>query len=197
MSKLERWLPFKFRHKNEQQAQETQPASREQASPAQTSALSPLLPFNSPFFGTPVHQLVQNLFNDPFFRDPFGQSEQLDRWFGDYSPRRFSPSVEVSDDSKAIKVTVELPGMSKEDVKIQIEDGMLVVTGDKRHEEEGQSEGVFRTERYYGYFRRAIPLPEDIDEQNADAEFKKGLLTIRLPKVEPTTLRSRRIEVKG
>jgi len=121
----------------------------------------------------------------------------MDRWFGDFSPRRYAPSVEVSDDDKAIKVTAELPGMSKQDVKLQIDDGMLVISGEKKNEEEKKDDGVFRTERYYGYFQRAIPLPEDVDKENVDAEFKQGVLTVRVPKLESTKARSRHIEVKG
>jgi len=121
----------------------------------------------------------------------------MDRWFGDFSPRRYAPSVEVSDDDKAIKVTAELPGMSKEDVKLQIDDNTLIIGGEKRHEEDKTDDGIFRTERYYGYFQRAIPLPEDIDKENVDAEFNKGVLTVRVPKLESTKTRGRQIEVKG
>jgi HSP20 family protein len=85
-------------------------------------------------------QLMRGFFDDPFFREPFGRFGQMERWFGDFSPNRFSPSVEVSDEGKALKVTAELPG-------------------------------VFRTERYYGYFQRAVPLLEDVDRSH---RFREG-----------------------
>lgn len=195
MSKLERWLPFRFNRKKEQEKNEsTQTAPLAQAGSAWPN---PLDPFHSHWFPSPAHQLVQSFFNDPFFRDPFGQLDQLDRWFGDYSPRRYTPSVEVVDDGKSIKITAELPGMSKDDVTLQLEDNVLTISGEKKHEQESKDDGVFRTERYYGYFHRAIPLPEEIDHNAVDAEFKKGVLTVRLPKLAPEKPRGKRIEVKA
>jgi len=87
--------------------------------------------------------------------------------------------------------------MSKEDVKLQIDDSALIISGEKKNEEEMKDGGVFRTERYYGYFQRAIPPPEDVDKEKVDAEFKKGVLTVRLPKLESAKTRGRHIEVKG
>jgi len=87
--------------------------------------------------------------------------------------------------------------MSKEDVKLQIDDSALIISGEKKNEEEMKDGGLFRTERYYGYFQRAIPLPEDVDKENVNAEFKKGVLTVRLPKLESAKTRGRHIEVKG
>ena len=121
----------------------------------------------------------------------------MDRWFGDFSPSRFSPSVEVSDEGKALKVTAELPGMEKDDVKLQLEGNMLVISGEKKSESENKDEGVFRTERYYGYFQRAVPLPEDVDREKAEADFKKGVLTIVLPKTAETIESRRTIPINA
>jgi len=156
-----------------------------------------MTPFHPPLFSAPIQQLAQSFFSDPFFRDPWGHFEQMDRWFGDFSPRRYAPNLEVSDDDKALRVTAELPGMSKDDVRLQIDDNLLIISGEKKNEEDKKDDGVFRMERYYGYFQRAIPLPEDIDKENVDAEFKKGVLTVRIPKLESTKTRGRHIEVKG
>jgi HSP20 family protein len=156
-----------------------------------------MVPF-APMFSPQMQQLMRSFFDDPFFREPFGRFGQMDRWFGDFSPSRFSPSVEVSDEGKALKVTAELPGMEKDDVKLQLEGNMLVISGEKKSESENKDEGVFRTARYYGYFQRAIPIPEDVDREKAAAEFKKGVLTIRFPKLEGSPPdASRRIEIKG
>jgi HSP20 family protein len=197
MIKLDKWLPFKFKQKTQQEKQqERHSAQLDQNALAQPAHHTGLAPFGSPF-SPQMQQLVQGFFNDPFFRDPFGRFEQMDRWFGDFSPRRFSPSVEVSDDGKALKVTAELPGMERDDVKLQIDDNMLVISGEKKSESENKDEGLFRTERYYGYFQRAVPLPEDVDREKAEADFKKGVLTIRFPKVEGAAGRSRQIAIKG
>jgi HSP20 family protein len=197
MSKLERWLPFRFNRKKEQEQNQASQSHNSTLAPMAGAWPSPLGPFHSPLFSTPMNQLVQSLFNDPFFRDPFGQFDKLDRWFGDFSPKRYSPSVEVVDDGKAIKVTVELPGMSKDDVTLQLEDNVLTISGEKKHEQEAKDDGVFRTERYYGYFHRTIPLPEEIDRDAVDADFKKGVLTVRLPKLLPEKPRGKKIEVKA
>jgi HSP20 family protein len=190
MIKLDKWLPFKFKQKTQQEKQQerhgTQLDQHALTQPGQQTGLPPFGPLSSP----QIQQLVHEFFSDPFFRDPFGRFEQMDRWFGDFSPRRFSPSVEVSDDGKALKVTAELPGMEKDDVKLQIDDNMLVISGEKKSESENKDEGLFRTERYYGYFQRAVPLPEDVDREKAEADFKKGELTIRFPKVEGASSKS-------
>jgi len=197
MSKLERWLPFRFTRKKEQEKNQSGSPSATHLAPLGPSWPSPLYPPLSSLSSAPLHQLVQSFFNDPFFGDPFGQSDQLERWFGDYSPGRYTPSVEVADDGKAIKITAELPGMSKDDVMLQLDDNVLTISGEKKHEQDSNEDGVFRTERYYGYFHRTIPLPDEIDRDAVDAEFKKGVLTVRLPKVAPAKARGKHIEVTG
>ncbi len=197
MSKLERWLPFKFRRKNkEERNREAQGAGSQQSLTHPVHAGAPLAAWPSPLFSAPVQQLLRSFFDDPFFQDPFGRLDHMERWFGDFSPKRFAPNVEVSDEAKAIKITAELPGMSKDDVQLQIDDGLLLISGEKRSESESKDEGVFRTERYYGYFQRAIPLPEDVDGGQAEAEFKNGVLTIRIPKPDAPKARGKRIAIK-
>src|SRR5690606_22764517 len=98
---------------------------------------------------------------------------------------RFAPSVEVSDEENAIRVTAELPGMAKEDVNLQIDEGMLIISGEKKSQTESSDNGVYRTERYFGHFQRTVPLPEEIDFERAEARFEKGVLDVRLPKTEP------------
>ncbi len=197
MSKLERWLPFMFKKKNQQEKQkESQRVAVEQSALAPSALHTHLGPFY-PLASSPMQQLVESFFSDPFFRDPFGRFDQLDRWFGDFSPRRFSPSVEVSDSGKVLKITAELPGMGKNDVKLHVDDNVLVISGEKKSAADSQDEGVFRSERYYGYFERVVPLPEDVEQDSAEAEFRNGVLTVRFPKVHSVATRARRIEVKG
>jgi HSP20 family protein len=194
MSKLERWLPFKFRRKNQQEKQqETQAGSGTQAALSQPQQGAPL---STSLFSPGMQHLMQSFFNDPFFRDPLGRFEQMDRWFGDFSPRNFSPSVDVSDDGKSLLVTAELPGMEKQDVKLQVDGDMLIISGEKKNETENKDEGSYRTERYYGYFQRAVPLPEDVDREKADAAFNKGVLTVTFPKVEGAQTKGRQIAIK-
>ena len=196
MSKLDRWMPFKFNRKSHEEKKQEGQAATGQTGLAPAQQMAPW-PFQSSLFSAPMQQLLQGVFSDPFFREPFGRFEQLDRWFGDFSPQRFAPSVDVSEDGNALKVTAELPGMSKEDVKLQIDNDMLVISGEKKSQSENKNEGAFRTERYYGYFQRAIPLPEDVSCESAEANFKDGVLTVRFPKMETPKVKGKQIEIKS
>jgi len=193
MNKLERWLPFKFHRKDRSRKVQDLRSTPNAPAPMETSPVWPQGP--SSMFSAPMHQLVQGVFNDPFFRDPFGRFGEMDRWFGDFCPNRFAPSVEVSDEEDSIQVSVELPGLSKDDVRLQIENDMLVLSGEKKRRDESRNNGIFRTERYFGYFQRAIPLPDDVDGERCKAEFKEGVLTVRLPKVDNPSPRGTSIEI--
>jgi HSP20 family protein len=125
---------------------------------------------------------------DPFrmvqdvLRDPFSGRGQLDRWFGDFSPSAFQPSIDVEEESDALRITAELPGLTREDVQIQVEDDALVLRGEKKLESKSEDKGCFRIERAFGSFERVIPLPDGIDTSRAEAKFENGVLTIRIPK---------------
>jgi HSP20 family protein len=67
-----------------------------------------------------------------------------------------------------------------------VHEGALTLRGHKKHEETKDGEGCYRTERYFGSFQRTIPLPLDVDRDKAEAKFEKGVLTVRLPKAQPT-----------
>ncbi|SCY72985.1 heat shock protein Hsp20 [Nitrosospira sp. Nl5] len=89
---------------------------------------------------------------------------------------------EMEETDKAIVVRVELPGMEKEDCHITIDGNMLYLRGEKRFERATDNSTYHVTERAYGVFQRAIPLPRNVDTDNAEATYKNGVLTINLPK---------------
>ena len=186
MSTLQRWLPFKFRRKHADEKK------------AEIAADKPIAarPMAS-FFGMPMSQLMQEAFGEPFFRETFSRFGDLDQWFGDFAPAKFQPKVDVVDEEGALRVTAELPGMSKDDVQLSIEDDVLTIRGEKRNEEESKENGVFRTERYYGYTQRAVPLPSSLNHDKAEATFDKGVLTVRFPKGAPTPDKGTEIPIKG
>jgi len=107
----------------------------------------------------------------------------------------FSPQVDVVEDDKEIRVSAELPGMDADDVDISIAQGLLTISGEKREEKEDRGKNYYRMERSYGSFRRAIPLPVEVDENKAEAIFKKGVLTITLPKTAESQAK-KRISIK-
>ncbi len=97
-------------------------------------------------------------------------------------PRWSLLAGEVEETEKEIVVRVEVPGMEKEDCRITIEGNMLYLSGEKRYERETHDSTYHVMERAYGAFQRSIPLPRNVDIDKADASYKNGVLTVRLPK---------------
>ncbi|MDE2117888.1 MAG: Hsp20/alpha crystallin family protein [Betaproteobacteria bacterium] len=90
---------------------------------------------------------------------------------------------EVEETDKDIVVRVEVPGMEKEDCRITIEDNLLCLSGEKRYARETSDSTYYVMERAYGAFQRTIPLPRNVDAEKAEASYRNGVLSIRLPKV--------------
>ncbi len=188
MSKLERWNPFKFgRKKTEEkkkEAVEKRGTSQAPLAPAEFAALSP--------FGT----LFDRLWRDGLTREPVSLFGDMDRWFGDFSPMRFQPAIDVVDEEDSLRVTAELPGMTKDDITLEMDEGRLTIRGEKRHVAEREENGAYRTERYYGSFERVVPLPADLDREHAKANFDSGVLSVWLPKSTSGEHRTTSIEIK-
>jgi HSP20 family protein len=97
----------------------------------------------------------------------------------------------------AIEVSIELPGMEMKDIEVTVNDDMLTVKGEKRIERQEEKRGYYLSERSYGAIYRTIPLPPGVDGEKAEASFKNGVLTIRLPQTPEAQARVKRIEVKS
>jgi Molecular chaperone (small heat shock protein) len=130
--------------------------------------------------------------------DPFRSFESLARrmseMFEDFekgitvTPSDFSPRVDISEDEKHLYVTVEIPGVNKDDVKVTInDDNILVIKGEKKREfkTEYKERNFIRVERSYGSFQRSFMLPDNFKKDNVSAKFENGVLTITLEKIEP------------
>ncbi len=109
----------------------------------------------------------------------------------------FSPRVNVDETDKAIRVTAELPGLDEKDVSVELGDASLTVRGERREEREDKTRGVVTRELSYGSFHRVIPLPADVDAAQAKATFRKGLLTVTVPKREDSASTRRRIAIES
>jgi HSP20 family protein len=109
----------------------------------------------------------------------FARSFGLSRDFRDAG--LWSPAIDVREQNGNTEIVAELPGMTKDDVKVECTDEGVVIEGEKRQEHEESREGFFRSERSYGHFCRMIPLPEGAEPEKAKAEFKDGLLRIHVP----------------
>ena len=112
-------------------------------------------------------------------------TEEADRMFGYKTamapPDVWHPTIEVKEEKGNLLVTAELPGVKKEDVRVHVRGDALVVEGERKYEKEDKREGYFHTERRYGTFYRAIPLPELADVGKATARFNDGVLNVVIP----------------
>jgi HSP20 family protein len=118
-------------------------------------------------------------------QDPFSLMNEMmnNMWTEGSYGKDFSPSVEVKETKTDYSVIAELAGMNKEDIDVHFENNTLYLKGEKKYEKKSnEDEKVQYTERYYGSFMRNIPFADEIDTQKIDADFKNGLLTIKLAK---------------
>lgn len=129
-----------------------------------------------------LHRQMNRLFDDMFDQD--GDSGFYNR------AGMAAPAMDIHQNDDELEITAELPGVKEEDIDITIDDGILTIRGEKKSSRE-EDEGGYR-ERTYGSFERRLTLPPNIDDDNCSADFKDGVLTIRLPKSEEKT-RGRRI----
>ena len=97
----------------------------------------------------------------------------------------------------AVEISIELPGMAMEDVEVTVTDDMLTVKGEKKIERQEEKKGYYLSERSYGAIWRTIPLPPGTDGSKAEASFKNGVLTVRLPQTPEAQARVKHIEVKA
>lgn len=113
----------------------------------------------------------------------------------EFSNVAWMPQVEVLQKNGQFMVRADLPGLTKDDVKIEVTDSLMTISGERKEENEDKREGFYRSERSYGTFVRQIPLPEGAETEKAAATFRNGLLeiTMPVPKLESTT---RKLEIK-
>ena len=141
---------------------------------------------------------------DPF-RELEDMSDRLNRMFGRSPLAResgkdamiafdWAPSVDISENNEEFVIKAELPGVNKDDVKVAVQDGIVRIEGERKQEKEEKDKKFHRIERSYGSFLRTFSLPTNIDEAKIQAQFKDGLLNVRLPK--SPTAKPKSIEVK-
>ena len=128
---------------------------------------------------------VGSLFGREFF--PFTKEFEHVNWV---------PKIEVLHHNGELTVRADLPGLKKDDVKVELTDGGLTLSGERKDEKEEKREGYYRSERSYGSFYRYIPLPEGVKTDSATAKFRDGVLevTMQAPKREP---HGRLLEIKA
>lgn len=135
---------------------------------------------------------------------PFRELEKVSNWIDNYMNDgfrslgigNFVPNVDLSEDEKNVYVNVELPGLTKDDVKITVDDeNILTIRGEKKREEKKEEKNYYRLERSFGAFVRSFPLPTEVKADAIDAKFTDGVLKITLPKIEPSKPKEREIRI--
>jgi HSP20 family protein len=128
-------------------------------------------------------------------------TEEMDRLFtGNWPGLRqgevgeWLPAVDITEREGKILVRADLPGMNKDDIKVELTDGVLTIEGERKQEHEEESQGFRRSERSYGRFYRSIPLPEGASLDQARAQFNNGVLEVSVPVPESQRRRSIPIE---
>ncbi len=132
---------------------------------------------------------------------------RLDRLFGLTSPSRngekeamtvsqWTPLVDIIEDNNEYLVKAELPELKKEEVKVNVENGELTISGERKSEKEEKGKKFHRIERSYGSFLRSFTLPESVNADKVSAEFKDGVLSVHLPKDEKAKPKSIEVTVQ-
>jgi HSP20 family protein len=158
--------------------------------PEEEKALEPYRPSEwlAPF------RRMEELFED-FFRRPFGRPwwPSLPRWFEGIEP---SPSVDIFEEEGDIVVKTELPGMTKDDIEVNITENRITLSGEKKKEEKIEKKDYYRLERSYGSFHRTFDLPAEVQTDKAKASFKNGVLEVRIPKTEEAKEKVKKITIE-
>jgi len=122
-----------------------------------------------------MNDFMSDFDKDSVFRDfNFGNS-------------RFLPVTDIREDEKHIYISAEIPGISKDNIKVTIsDDNVLQIRGEKKHENKEENESYIRMERVFGEFTRSFVLPENVKDDKIKAKFENGVLNITLEKIEPS-----------
>lgn len=138
-------------------------------------------------------EAMERFFEAPWRFDPFRLA--MEAW------RRhdveFTPNVDVIEDDEAITVTAELPGLSEQDIEVDLTGNTLTLKGEKKLERRETKAGTRYAECEYGVFYREIPLYREVIPEKTEAYFKNGVLTVKLPKTLEEQKRTRKIDVKA
>lgn len=145
-------------------------------------------PWERSFFAFPLFHRLSREFDEMFNR--FG----LEKPFFEDMASMWTPELEMVTKDNALLVKLDVPGMKKEDITLEVTEDHLIVRGERKQEKEEKKEGFFRTERSYGSFYRAVPLPEGVKYELAKATMHDGVLEISMPmaKVEE---KARKLEI--
>lgn len=139
--------------------------------------------------GSDIDRWFDRLFEE-FWRRPFPSLWRSERWWPFDADITRGPVIDLYEDRDEVVLKAELPGLSKEDLHVEVSDSALTIKGEKKREEDVKEEDYYCSERCYGTFSRTVELPCEVKAEEAKASLKNGVLEIRLPKTEEAKTRT-------
>jgi HSP20 family protein len=140
-----------------------------------------------------VTEEMERTFNDPFWP---AFNWPAFRGFTVPQTAAWAPKIDVFENDNRLITRVDLPGMTKEDIKVEVTDVHLALWGERKQEKEEKKDNVYRTEREYGSFYRAVPLPEGVNLEDVKATFKDGVLEVSVPLLARPEANVRKVEIE-
>jgi len=135
------------------------------------------------------------------FRELVTMRDDVDHLFDTFFGREnenydnyWRPAIDIEENNGNLMVKAEIPGMSKEDIKVSVKDNLLTISGERKRENESKGKTFYRVERCHGQFRRIIRLPAEVDADKVKASYKDGVLHVILPK--PESMKPKQIDVE-
>jgi HSP20 family protein len=110
--------------------------------------------------------------------------------------KEVAPSCDMYEEGNELVVKADLPGVKKEDIKVDVSGNMITISGEKKKEEKSEQEGYYRFERSYGSFYRRFDLPEGLDTDKVKAHYEDGVLEVRIPKTEEAVKKAKHIPIE-
>lgn len=147
----------------------------------------------------PIYSLqreVNRLFDDFLCSLPFESYTGFSTSFSEQTRCELTPRIDRSEDEKTLLIKVELPGIGEKDVQISLNQDLLTISGEKKHDKEHSDKGWCRSECQYGFFSRSVPLPCEVIIDKTEASYKDGVLLITLPKSPSEQKTTKSIAVK-
>jgi HSP20 family protein len=170
---MKKWIPWNWFKKEEQEPGNAVPVKRSSTDGQDHALGHPLAHF---------HREIDRLFDEAFQGfglSPLGLTRFVDRYA---HGGMLKPTLDLSATDKDYTVTVEIPGVDEKDLKLEIVNDTLTIRGEKKQANEEKGNNFYRLERSYGSFQRMLSLPEDADQDDVKATFKKGVLTVTMPR---------------
>lgn len=185
---IKNWIPWNWFKKEEGDEGKTVPVRRDNKRESEYAVTRPI---------QQLHRDIDRIFDNAFRgfgMTPFGFDRPI---LPRMTDGMLKPTLDLAATDKDYTITVEIPGVEDKDVKVEIASDTMTIRGEKKQENEEKGKNYYRMERSYGSFQRVLSLPEDADQDGVKATFKKGILTVTMPRKELPKSDVKRIDVKS